>query len=164
MKTEEMEKQELWAHVQLWAKEERAKELQNAALLCAYVFGDAEGFYGLARGGYALLGGAALLRQWAIVEFRTRCIEYPKYFEELDALREEIRVSQGLAESPPVRMLMFADINAAIQLVANEYLNAGPLNTQDWLKQLCGPDSDLSMTDWNAVETMVCAIAIKKRK
>lgn len=143
--------------------EAEQQELQNAALLCAYVFGAPGGWYGVAKGSidgvrsdYALIhSDVSRFASREIVEFLLTGDETE--LADLDAIREAVKEDQGMDALPGVRMLTFADVAAAVKLAkaAAAAEEVEPHCLPLWLRDVCGTASRLTLCGWWEVARMV---------
>ena len=145
--------------------EAEQQELQNAALLCAYVFGAPGGWYGVAKGSvggvrsdYALIhSDVSRFASREIVEFLLTGDETE--LADLDAIREAVKEDQGMDALPGVRMLTFADVAAAVKLVRAGAEEAEPPCLPSWIRDVCGTTSDLTLCDWWEVTRILAGAA-----
>jgi hypothetical protein len=140
-------------------------QLQNCAMLCAYVFGSAPGWYAIVSGSingfrsdYAMVHSnpgdfeSHPVRAFYIEGNSTEA----EYMADLDDIRRLVKKAHDMADLPLVATLT-AEEKEAARLAVREALNEEqPKDAEEWLEELCDSGcSDLVGTDWEAVVAAV---------
>lgn len=140
------------------------QKLRNCALLCAYAFGSAPGWYGIAHG--SIEGFPA---DYAVINSVPGNIELHQvrafyllgnedYLDELEEIRQAVADYHNDDELPLVTTLTADEIEAARLKVREALLEEAPDDAETWLQELCEePASDLLGTDWTAAAERVQA-------
>lgn len=143
------------------AREQARQQLQNCALLCAYVYGQPGGWYAIVKGSidgfaadYAMVhsnpGDFAVHPVRAL--FTESEAEKVEYAEGLAEIQQAVQEEHRMAEPPPVAVLTPEEIAAATAAVREALDEAEVEDAVEWLRDLCdNTSSDLTMTDWDAV-------------
>jgi len=139
------------------AREQANQQLQNCALLCAYVYGAQGGWYAIAKGS---IDGFSC--DYAIIHSNPGNMEcHPVrafYLDEteselfdIEEHREAIKQAHEMDELPLVAKFTSEEKEAARLAVREALDEAQPEDKERWLAKLCDGPSDLSFTDWSAV-------------
>jgi len=143
------------------------QELQKNALILAYVFGSAPGWYAVVQStinGFSADYGVILGRAGDFEDLRVRAfyvLETDKHLEELDEIRAAVMVAQQMEGLPPV--INFTE--KAIARACSAVFSAMGLDTPDspegWLEKLCcDGSSSLGGTDWAAIRAALGAARV----
>jgi hypothetical protein len=134
------------------------QQLQNCALLVAYVYGQASGWYGIASGhidgfqsDYAIIhvnpGDFAMHRIHAFYLAGTE----EEYMVELEVIRQAC-AEENESELPLVATLTPEEIQHAVEAVRAAWSESEEEDAEEWLRELCESSSASFVThcDWAA--------------
>lgn len=143
------------------------QELQNCALLCAYAFGQPDGWYMIADGNingfpsdYAMIHGNVGDIECHKIKaiFAINKSEIDQYAGEIEDIRKAVAEAYRMVEPPAVSVFTPEEIEHARRAVRDALEAAAPEDTEGWLRGLCKGVSDLSMCDWTATLAAICRV------
>ena len=145
-------------HHRKTAQAQADQQLENCALLCAYVHGSPSGWYGIVdshidgfRSDYAMVhSNPGNFESHPVRAFYVLGTE--DYMEELEEIRALVKEAHHMAELPLVTTLTAEEKEDARLAVREALEEAQPEDAELWVKGLCGNiGSDLHGTDWQAL-------------